>query len=1068
MSVSFSAKRVAFVVGINSYQKISRLQNPVADANAIADLLQKNGFTVFRSIDPDKARFLIDLKIFSEAALVADEAFIYYAGHGLAALHNGKFSNILAPVDASLSCESRDATNVLTISELVASVKTVPKKVFVFDACRDNPFNQCEAGPNIRPLGFSQQPLSSFAQQSNTADGNKNTGSSLLVFSTDLGSVALDGPPGKNSPFADSMLRKLALTPRNTMRSVFSATSKDVAERSGYLQVPWVTSIGGDPIMCLAGENCNNIEALSSQVLVGRSNRLAEEAEKLVKEGFAKKALALALEALPDNRNKPDRPYLGRAEKILREAMVNAFPILANDKALKNFNTRLLAVSPDRIHAATRLENNQISIRNIVRNTIVSTLTLPQGDFSKASFSPDGKHVITREDTGLLRIWSISSGRSLYQHQDQQYSGHIVWSRSGKTAFITTEITHNTVYEVSETKSKAWSWSMKNGRVRVLAKLGTMPNIDQLAINGKKDHLVFSYTLWRSDGNAEYRIRSVRIKGFTQVFDRKIGVGTINAITVSPDYNSMLLASGDGIARLVLAENGKIIHTLKGHESTYSGLTIAKFSPDSKWLLTAGGDGVVRVWNTETGQRRWGSMSGTTGKLLQMDVNNSIRAVDWGPDNRIIAVSSGNSVKLWNIVSNSSAPTAVATIRNENRPVDFKGYDGVEMLSFGPDGTKIIIGINGSTLFDVSGIANHNNHGLELLRLKLGGSGLGNIELLPDGNRLYLTNLGDYEQGGILDIKAGRMLHKFRQTDLRAKGASANVSRDGKFAASATDIPYQKPGTKNLYSDPHIVVTSLQTGKIVWKHRAKPYLPTIVTISPDNRTLAVSMVDVQASDPLTIFAIQLWRIGENEPIGVLKGHVDHITGLVFTPDGKRLISTSQDKTSKVWNLQTQKETMTFKGASDAMGNHALSADGLFFATAKPRFRIWDLESGKMTKEFPFKSGNVHLSRDGKYALLSAGYEQLRLVDLQSGEIILEPEPSNIVESAILTQNPLRLIYTLPDGHIIVRSLENKFSSIISEACKLNPILLSKIEREVLRLPTEPDKPICLQLQAANQ
>lgn len=1070
VNTAFAEKRVAFIVGINSYKNIPRLENPVIDANAIADLLQENGFIVFRSIDPDKARFSTDLKIFSDAAIGADEAFIYYAGHGLAAIHEGKFSNVLAPIDASLSCERREASNVITISELVASVKSVPKRVFVFDACRDNPFDQCGATENSRTLGFSQQPLSSFVQQSSEEYGDKKLGSSLLVFSTDLGSVALDGSPGENSPFALAMLKKLRISARNTMRSIFAATSKEVAEQSGYSQVPWVTSIGGDPNMCLAGENCDILESLSSQVMLGRSNRLAEEAEKLAKSGYARKAIALTLEALPNNRDKPDRPYLGRAEKILRTAMRSALPVLANDVEKNNSNSRLLAVSPNRVHVATLLGWKSIVIRDIVSNVIVSRLVISSGRFHDVSFSPNGKHVLSREESGLLRVWEISSGTSLYQQQDQQYSGHIVWSRSGNTAFISTEITREIAYEVSETKTKVWSWAIKDGRIRVLAKFGKIPNIDQLAINGKKDHLIFSYTKRGANDNREFRIRGVRIKGFRKVFDREIGSGTINAITVSPDFNSMLLASGDSVARLVRAQDGKTIYTLRGHESSYSGLDIAKFSPDSKWMMTAGHDGVVRAWDISTGQRRWSYMSGSTGKALQLKVDKGIASADWSPDGRTIVVSTGEVVTLWDVVSNASVPTIAATIRNEKRPIESKGADYIGTVSFGPNGSKLITSINGTTLFDVSQFSNQNGDakGRELLRIKPGSGAVGNMELLPDGNTLYVASIGNYADGGVIDLKSGKILQKFRQAGGRAIGASTNVSLDGKLAISVTNLTYIKPGTNDKYSDQHIVATNLQTGKIVWKQRTKPYHPTVATISPDNRTIAVAMLADGTSDKKTIFAIHLWHIGQSQSFGELRGHTNHVTGLVFTHDGKGLISTSQDETTRLWDLQTQKETKLLSGTSDAVGRNALSFDGRYFATAKRRFRIWDLKSGKMVKDLPYKSGSVHLSRDGKLALLVGDFKPLRLLDLESGEIILEPEPSNIVLGAILAPDSSRLIYALADGHIIVRALENNSTNIIEQACELGPVLLSKVEREVLRLPIVADKPICAQPGANNQ
>jgi len=47
--------------------------------------------------------------------------------------------------------------------------------------------------------------------------------------------------------------------------------------------------------------------------------------------------------------------------------------------------------------------------------------------------------------------------------------------------------------------------------------------------------------------------------------------------------------------------------------------------------------------------------------------------------------------------------------------------------------------------------------------------------------------------------------------------------------------------------------------------------------------------------------IKLWNALTGEEIMTLRGHVGHIIGLVFSPNGGRLASASRDGTVKIWD-----------------------------------------------------------------------------------------------------------------------------------------------------------------------
>jgi WD40 repeat protein len=117
-----------------------------------------------------------------------------------------------------------------------------------------------------------------------------------------------------------------------------------------------------------------------------------------------------------------------------------------------------------------------------------------------------------------------------------------------------------------------------------------------------------------------------------------------------------------------------------------------------------------------------------------------------------------------------------------------------------------------------------------------------------------------------------------------------------------------------------------------------------VAITPDGTTA------VSAGEDRTL---KVWDLQTGQLRRTMEGHLDLVTAVVITPDGSTAVSASWDKTLKVWDLQTDELRRTLEGHSYWVTGVAITADGsaVVSASGDKTLRVWDLGPGKIVKVF---------------------------------------------------------------------------------------------------------------------
>lgn len=215
--------KVALVIGNSDYAHASRLANPGNDARALADKLGALGFEVQLHQDLGGQGMRVALGEFTEAALGADIALVFYAGHGIEMGGH----NYLVPVDAQMRSEATAQFEALSLDQVIASVGQASKLgVVLLDACRDNPFaSSMQRNNGTRSMSRGLAPVSIEGQQG-----------LLVSFAAEEGSTADDGD-GMHSPYTAALLEVID-DPGLEVGRMFRKVRAHVREATGGRQVP--------------------------------------------------------------------------------------------------------------------------------------------------------------------------------------------------------------------------------------------------------------------------------------------------------------------------------------------------------------------------------------------------------------------------------------------------------------------------------------------------------------------------------------------------------------------------------------------------------------------------------------------------------------------------------------------------------------------------------------------------------------------------------------------------------------------------------------------------------------
>ena len=223
----------------------------------------------------------------------------------------------------------------------------------------------------------------------------------------------------------------------------------------------------------------------------------------------------------------------------------------------------------------------------------------------------------------------------------------------------------------------------------------------------------------------------------------------------------------------------------------------------------------------------------------------------------------------------------------------------------------------------------------------------------------------------------------------------------------------------------------------IWLHPLNASLKSPedqLILNPEAHTGRVNMMAITPDGRYSISSsfdrtIRVWDIEKGKQQHILKGHKNRVWAVAATPDSKSIISASSDCTLKVWDILTGENITTLEGHDDSVIAVALTPFGqrAISASRDKTLKVWDMKAWCIchTLKHDDVVRTVVVTPDSCRAISGSDDKTLKIWDLESGTLIHTFEGhKDKVWAVAVTQDGKRAVSGSNDKTLKVWDIEN--------------------------------------------